>query len=222
MSSLLTAKQRLRIQIRHQRAIQEYGYQPQALFWSSRDIQRIRFAQLISIFADGPSHQTDQAWSVLDVGCGFGDLKAYLTEQGLSVDYQGIDISPDMVESARYQYPGIAVQCADIFDLAPAPESYDFVLLSGALNEVVENAVEGTEQHSGRYAKAVIRALYEACRHGVAFNLLDAREDWTRNRPDLQSFLPEHIVAYCQTFAHSVSWQDGYLDNDFTVYLLKE
>lgn len=218
MEPLLTAKQRLRIQTRHKASIEQYGYQAQALFWSSREIQQIRFHKLCEIL---PSEQNQQAWSVLDVGCGFGDLNTYLQQQGFEVEYQGIDLSEDMVLSAGFQHPGIQVQVGDLFDLNPAAESYDYVFLSGALNEVVETEIEGTAEHKGRYAKAVIARMYQTCRQGVAFNLLDARHPWVQSRSDLQSFLPDEMVAYCESFARRVSWVDGYLDNDFTVYLYK-
>lgn len=218
METLLTAKQRLRIQTRHKASIEQYGYQPQALFWSSREIQQIRFHKLCEILS---IKQNQQACSVLDVGCGFGDLNTYLQQQGFDADYLGIDLSEDMVQSARFQHAGIQVQTGDLFDLNPAAESYDYVFLSGALNEVVETDIEGTAEHKGRYAKAVIARMYRTCRKGVAFNLLDARHAWVRSRPDLQSFFPDEMVEYCRSFAHKVSWVDGYLDNDFTVYLYK-
>ena len=215
MSDLLSAKQRLRIQTRHKVSIEAHGYQPQALYWSSQEIQLIRFKKLSEILP------RNQACSLLDVGCGFADLSAYLKQQGFQVDYTGIDLSEDMIRSAGFQHPGVQVQQGDVFDFNPESQQFDFVLLSGALNEVVETELEGTEQFQGRYAKAVIRKLYDSCKYGVAFNLLDARNAWVASRPDLQSFQPEDIAGYCKTFAHNVSWQDGYVDNDFTVFLYR-
>lgn len=215
MPERLSEKQRLRIQTRHKASIEYYGYKPQALYWSSREIQLIRFKKLSEILPK------KQACSILDVGCGFGDLRAYLLQQGFKIDYTGIDLSSDMVKSAGFQYPGINVLQGDLFDFNPQRQQFDFVLLSGALNEVVETEVEGTAKFKGRYAKAIIRKLYDSCKQGVAFNLLDARNAWVVSRPDLQSFQPEEIAAYCSEFATNVSWQDGYVDNDFTVFLYR-
>ncbi|MBN2865793.1 MAG: class I SAM-dependent methyltransferase [Thiotrichales bacterium] len=215
MSGFLSEKQRLRIQTRHKSSIEYYGYQPQALYWSSQEIQFIRFKKLSEILP------RNQACSILDVGCGFGDLKAYLQQQGFDIDYTGIDLSEDMVRSAGFKHPGIHVKQGDLFDFNPAEKQFDFVLLSGALNEVVETELEGTAEQKGRYAKAVIRKMYDTCKQGVAFNLLDNRNAWVASRPDLQSFQPEAIADYCQSFAHNVSWQDGYVDNDFTVFMYR-
>ena len=215
MSSLLSEKQRLRIQTRHKVSIEHYGYQPQALYWSSQQIQFIRFQKLSEILP------RNQACSLLDVGCGFGDLKVYLEEQGFNIDYTGIDLSEDMVRGAVFQYPGITVFQGDLFDFNPSAKQFDFVLLSGALNEVVETELEGTANQQGQYAKAVIRKMFDSCMQGVAFNLLDKRNAWVASRPDLQSFQPEEMADYCKTFAANVSWQDGYVDNDFTLFLYR-
>lgn len=122
-----------------------------------------------------------------------------------------------MIQSARFQYPGIQVEQGELFDLDPPAESFDYVLLSGALNEVVER--DATER--GHYARAVIRKMYQTCRVAVAFNLLDARNHAVKVRPDLQSFEPQEMIDYCRTFASTVAWRDDYLDNDFTVFLYK-
>ncbi|QKI88160.1 class I SAM-dependent methyltransferase [Thiomicrorhabdus xiamenensis] len=217
-SERLSPKQRLRIQTRHRVSIERFGYQPQALYWSSREIQQIRFDILSRVFAQQAPRGEESAFSVLDVGCGFADLRNYLWDKGLDIDYVGIDLSEDMVQSARFQYPDIQVQQGDLFDQGFAAEQFEFVLLSGALNEVVEADQEG----QGRYAKAIISEMYRICSKGVAFNLLDARNEWIASRPDLQSFVPQEIVNYCQTFADRVAWEDGYLDNDFTVFLYKD
>lgn len=210
----LSDSQRRRIQTRHKHSIEYFGYQPQALFWSSREIQQIRFQKLAEIL---PATHAPGPLALLDVGCGFGDLKVYLQKQGFDIDYRGIDLSEDMVYSARCQQPGIRVESGDLFDLNPDENAFDYLFLSGALNEVVESE----EQRKGAYARAVIQRMYQTARRGVAFNLLDARNAWVRSRPDLQSFYPHEVVEFCQIFADRVSWQDGYVDNDFSVFLYK-
>lgn len=220
-SHLLNAKQRQRIQTRHKVSIERFGYQAQALYWSSREIQRIRFDILAQVFEHKAFAIEGHAWSVLDVGCGFGDLRNHLWDKGVDIDYVGIDLSEDMIQSARFQYPDIYVREGDIFDQKFAEQQFDFVLLSGALNEVVETEEEIAEKGKGHYARAVMAEMYRICKEGVAFNLLDARNEWVKSRPDLQSFAPQEVVEYCESFADQVIWEDGYLDNDFTVFLYK-
>lgn len=184
------------------------------MFWSSDEAQRLRFEILCEIFSRLPPGEND---SLLDVGCGFGDLSRFLSESGFSMTYQGIDVAPDMVASAGFKYPGLAVRQGDIFDPGVTEGAYDWVLLSGALNERVDDA----PAQAGDYARAVIKKMYQLARFGVAFNLLDARNSWVNSRPDLQAFEPDTVVRFCRAFASRVEWRDDYLDNDFTVYLLK-
>ncbi|GIE96355.1 class I SAM-dependent DNA methyltransferase [Paractinoplanes rishiriensis] len=65
------------------------------------------FAELV----DGP---------VVDVGCGPGRITGYLAERGL--DVSGIDLSPQMVEVARREHPGVSFRVGSLLalDLADA------------------------------------------------------------------------------------------------------
>jgi SAM-dependent methyltransferase len=55
---------------------------------------------------------------VLDVGCGPGQLTAYLRDLGL--DTFGVDLSPRMIEIARRAYPDLAFEVGSMTDLAVA------------------------------------------------------------------------------------------------------
>lgn len=72
--------------------------------------------------------------SVLEIGCGTGDLLAALApSRGI-----GIDISPKAVEIARAKHPGLSFLAGDAEDL-PISESFDYVILSdliGYLDDV--------------------------------------------------------------------------------------
>lgn len=212
--------QRQRIQTRHKVSVERYGYQPQALYWSNRDIQEIRFQQLIEILPPSTDLK-HQAWSLLDVGCGFADLMGYLQRHEYFPNYSGIDISPEMVFGAKSMHSELDVQQGELADFNFKVMQFDYVMLSGALNEVVETEIEGTAQQQGEYAKSVIKGMYQICKKGVAFNLLDSRNEWVKSRFDLQSFLPEDIIQFCQEFASEVELVEGYLENDFTVYVRK-
>jgi SAM-dependent methyltransferase len=63
---------------------------------------------------------------VLDVGCGPGDVTAYLAEQGLQVS--GVDLSPRMIDHARRRYPGLRFEVASATELELADSSYGGIL----------------------------------------------------------------------------------------------
>lgn len=209
----LSEAQRTRIQLRHKASIERFGYQPQALFWSDQDVQKMRFEVLANLIpsVEKPNHQ---AWSILDVGCGFADFYAYLVKAGYRINYTGVDVSPDMIYSAGCLHPDIQLFEGELVDQGFEKDSFDFVFLSGALNEVVDE--------TGAYAKSVIRDLYRIARLGVGFNLLNKHNSWIQSRADLQSFYPASIAAFCERFAHKVDWRSDYLANDFSVFLRKK
>jgi 2-polyprenyl-3-methyl-5-hydroxy-6-metoxy-1,4-benzoquinol methylase len=79
---------------------------------------------------------TGQPLSVLDVGCGYGDmlrrLRRWADRQHIALDLHGIDINPITREVALSATPaGFAIQyhTADIFAL-PAQETYDIIVSS--------------------------------------------------------------------------------------------
>jgi len=197
--------QRQRIVDRHCDALLRHGYHPHALYWSSRKIQWLRFEQLLGI---GIKPGT----TLLDFGCGFGDLLDFLTEREIDHgNYLGLDLSPELIDTARKRHPEAEFFEGELFDLDPKPKSFDVALLSGALNEALED--------DGRYAKRVIARLFESARHGVAINLLDATHPQTGSRPDLQSFDPEQMAAWGRLLTPNTTLIRGYLENDFTLLL---
>lgn len=69
--------------------------------------------------------------SVLEIGCGTGDLLAAL-RPGRGV---GIDISPKAVEIARSKYPGLAFFACDAEELE-LPGTFDYIILSDVIGDL--------------------------------------------------------------------------------------
>lgn len=206
----MNPQQRKRIIDSQRDAWLRYGYHPHALYWSDLNIQHLRFAQLQKIGMQSGD-------SVLDVGCGFGDLAGYLSLQGIKSRYTGIDLSPELLAEGRKRYPESCLLEGDLFDINPEPESFDYVLMSGALNRDL--------QDKGSYAYKTLRLMFAICRKGMAFNLLDARHEWIKGRWDLQSFLPDEVLRFVKQFTPkpvAVQLVDDYLDNDFTILVWKD
>ncbi len=202
-------EQRKRIVDRHRDSLIRYGYHPNALYWSGRGIQEIRFSILAEIGVEPGD-------SVLDVGCGFGDFKGWFEKQRGVLNYTGIDLSPDLLSEAGKRHPDAEFLEGDLFEVSAthedfAGQSFDWVVLSGALNEPLHD--------EGSYAHRTVARMFELCRKGVAFNLLDARH---LRAPDLQSHQPEEVLNYCRTLSPTCTLRDDYLKNDFTIYMRKD
>jgi len=196
-------KQRQRIVDKHRDSLTRFGYHPNALYWSGRDIQEIRFEILAGIGIQAGD-------SVLDVGCGFADFKLWSEKRGCPLKYTGIDLSPDILAEAQKRHPDATFHVGDMLDMTFHTQDFDWVILSGALNEQLHD--------DSAYAKAVIQRMYAVCRRGTAFNMLDAR---VIQAHDLHSQQPENMLHFCQSLCDDCVLHDSYLSNDFSIYMLR-
>jgi len=71
--------------------------------------------------------------SVLDVGCGFGDLYGFLTAQGWTGRYVGIDFVSDLVVEGKKRFPDAELLVGD-FEDHDFDEPFDYVIASGIFN----------------------------------------------------------------------------------------
>lgn len=109
------------------RIYQQYGEDDvRSLSWGSDNSQQERFRVLAEI-ADL------EGCSILDVGCGFGDLYRFLTKKVKDFRYAGYDLNANVVKAARRKIPGVRFVCCDILESSEV-EAYDYVLSSGIHN----------------------------------------------------------------------------------------
>lgn len=184
--------------------LQLHGPNWRGLGWRSQRSQRRRFAVLSEV---GPLANT----RVLDIGCGVGDLYNYLRRRRILVTYTGFDILPEMVTHARKRYPEAQFEVRDVLQ-GVGVERFDYVLCSGAFNVNFGRNVAAVQE--------VLQELLRCCTRGVAINFLSTR---ARQRDAiLFNYDPETLFAYCQTLTPHVRLLEGYLPNDFTLYLYPE
>jgi SAM-dependent methyltransferase len=128
----------------------------------------------------------DEAWfpaggSVLDIGCGSGEIAAWLAQQGYVV--LGIDFARAAVERARETYaevPRLTFDVVDIRESGPPRGEFEALLDRGCLRVVGEE-----------YAPAYVRNVAAAAKHGAPFLLLHpsypdtVRDEWIRHLEEL-------------------------------------
>ena len=184
--------------------LQLHGPNWRGLGWQSKRNQQRRFAVLLEV---GPVANT----RVLDVGCGVGDLYSYMLRRGIRATYTGVDILPEMLAYARKRYPEAHFEARDVLQGLGA-ERFDYVLCSGAFNINFGRNVAAVQE--------VLQELLRCCTRGVAINFLSTR---ARERDAiLFNYDPETLFAYCLTLTPHVRLLEGYLANDFTLYLYPE
>lgn len=176
--------------------------EPQYVGWYDKENQIKRFDALLDIGV-GNVH------SVLDYGCGVGDLLGYLNDKNIKGKYYGLDINEKYLEIAKSTYPGVTFYTGDITDISPSTKKVDWILASGTFNVMVPED----------WMLFRISVCTRLVKRGVAFNLLKKSEDPNQLIPyDPAEIMFKMVKSFPEFEVHVV---EGYLDDDFTIYLKK-
>lgn len=195
---------KLYIQKFHADKIEKYGSESaQSLAWFSVDDQLKRFEILTQI-----GDLNDK--SILDIGCGNGDLCYYLSQYFTNFSYHGIDMIPAFLDNAvekTKDFPDTTFYLGD-FMQGNLPV-VDYVLVSGSLNY---------KNSDPDFIFKAIAHLYAHCNKGLGFNLLS---DTINTDGILMTYSPKTITDFCKTLSNSVVVEDNYVDGDFTVMVYR-
>jgi cyclopropane fatty-acyl-phospholipid synthase-like methyltransferase len=190
--------------------LHQFGPQSaQALAYHSRTTQIARFSALCKMLPK------DTPATLLDVGCGLGDLWIYLQTHGFTkLKYTGIDIIPEMIETAREKYSG---QTFIVQDVDTLQTKHDYIIASGALTIVYESPETQLE-----YVQKYIRKMFEQTNIALGFNCLLPLTD-EESEPDPRYFdsNPQKLLTYCRLLTNNLELITGYLPDDFTIVLRK-
>ncbi|MEZ0227254.1 MAG: cyclopropane-fatty-acyl-phospholipid synthase family protein [Planctomycetota bacterium] len=189
-------------------AVALHGFTFKGLGYNNEESQRRRFEALVQV-------GDLRGARILDVGCGLGDLAAFLRACGVAVDYTGIDICEHLIQRAteRFAGPGSdSVRFATADVLAFDSEPFDYVLSSGIFGL-------WTPGTASRIAPTLEKLLSLAGR-AVAVNFLSLRAPKQAARSLYLE--PTELLAQALSLTPAVSLRHDYLPNDFTLYLYRE
>ncbi len=189
------------------RKYRRHGVSAEAVGWQSVEKQNLRF-DVLSEVGDLEGR------SLLDVGCGFGDLLGFLRHKDVNVKYYGVDLMEDFVEAARERFPGAKFRVFDALG-EPPPDfepPFDYVLASGLLGLHV-----GDDYN---FARTMLRRMFEWCGKGVAANMISAYVDY---RDDYLAYTqPEELFRFCKkNLTWKVALRHDYLPYEFTLFLYR-
>ncbi len=191
---------RINNQTFYENAIKRFGCTARGLNWNSKQSQHLRFEIIHELLA----HHLPSS-KIIDAGCGFGDLYLFFQQKGsLPRKYIGYDMLDEAIFVAHKRTKQPIMKCDILNDEL---EMADFYIASGSMN--ILNRFE---------TFLFIRRCFDACTKGFIFNLLKGEEQ----EGHFNYFLPEEIEAYVNEFAYDVIIEEGYMEGDFTVLLLKE
>lgn len=155
---------------------EEYGYDPRAMAMPS-DRRTIRYEELIKNFTFYKNK--DEKFSLLDAGCGFGDLASYLDFIGCrNYQYIGIDVVDEFLEVAMRKYfskSNISFDKFNIYEDELSRFEYDYAVTSQVFNDRYsdkENNMDIVVDSIGR--------LFQYAKKGVSFNFVTDRVQYKR------------------------------------------
>ena len=176
----------------------------QAQGWASNETENTRFKIFTKI---GDLNNS----SILDVGCGFGDLYDFLKKKDLNFTYKGIDINPEMIKVARDKHQDVYFETVD-FCAYNLEEKFDYVFCSGALSFKIKNY----KQFYFNY----IEKMFELSNIGIAFNMLNSKNNVNSEDEKLfATYSISEVEEFCSNLTKKITILQDYLPNDFTFFL---
>lgn len=165
------------------------------------------FARMISMIRESGLNLSGA--SAIDVGCGFGDLNAFLKMAGAQ-DYVGIDIYEPSLTVARENYPRARFENLDI--LEPSfQEKFDFAFASGSLTTRLAS-------DNYKFLEAMIAKMWLLSRKGVGFNFLAGMNyDWDY----AFAYNPRRVMRICNQVAPEARIIAEPADRQYHVLMLR-
>jgi len=186
----------------YSKLFEQYGYDPKSIGWGLRGGKlSLRFETLLQI-------GQISGCSILDVGCGFGDLYGFLKFKKIKTKYFGVEINPKLVEVGKKIYPKAKLEVRDI-EKKPFNKKFDWVLASGITS------------HASTYPhiEGVLRAMFRSCKQGVAMNFVSDLVDYRTKGLFYSS--PEKIFTIAKSLSNRIVLRHDYMSYEFTIYIYK-
>jgi SAM-dependent methyltransferase len=189
----------------------------QKVGWTSKHNQIVRFQKLLDV---GVLNRE----TIIDFGCGYGDLYDYIKKKKLEIKYIGVDINPeyikDAIETHRTNFKHLDSFEQDckfyvIETVDDIKDRYDWFFASGSF----------TLSFTFPEILNILSKVYARSTRGVAFNLLKYPGITTYTRMsgnlDYYEYNPDWVVSELKKNFPNVEKVEDYLANDATYYLRK-
>jgi len=178
------------------KSIKEFGISAQGVHWNSKYTQYKRFEMLTKCIKRDIKNST-----IVDVGCGFGEYFNYLSNNHkIPQKYIGIDCEEKMIDVCNIRFPNEEFYRQNV--LRDKLKKADYYICSGAMN------ILGFDE-----VTVFIKRCFETSNKGFIFNYL--------KNITFTDIKQHEIEEICRQYTQNIIIKDGYLDNDFTIFMVK-
>ena len=195
-------KEKIKALDRYNERLNKYGYSPKTLGWL-KERQDVRFSVFSQIGALNNQ-------SILDVGCGFGDLYGYFKNEGVEFDYLGCDINENLIEIAKNIYPDAKFIVQD-FEEGVYDSNFDWVFASGIFNHKLDDNKSSIQN--------MLKKMFQLCNKGVAINFLSTNVDFMQENAFYTD--PAWVLDICKPLTRRIALRHDYMPFEFTIFVYK-
>lgn len=190
----------------YQEAFKKYGAHPKALYWASEKAAELRYKEMV----------TDldfEGKTILDVGCGFGDIIPYISQKTNKFDFTGVDMVPEFIQAAQKKHPEHLFILKDYFS-HPMKEKFDIIISSGVLNSNFKNTYN--------FRKKAIKTLFGHTREAISFNMAGFYPQ-PKNKKGYKIYYADSLIIlkYCLSLSSKLIFRQHYHRKDFTIVMFK-
>lgn len=189
-----------------------HGATAHGVDWTCQPTQELRFVQLLKLC------NFRQAFTLNDIGCGYGALLAFLAKRHrhANVDYLGTDLSRAMID--RVKPPRRSMGRSQFIVTSDIPRVADYSVASGIFNVKLMQPADQWDL----FIKSTMAKMNAASRLGFAVNFLVPPEPDMQAIPELYHSSPETWVRYCENqFGTKVELLEQYGMREFTLLVRK-
>lgn len=189
----------------------KYGYSELSMFMPS-DRRTVRYRELLKHF------ELQSPFTILDAGCGFGDINAYLNKCNIhDYVYIGMDVVDEFIEEGKQRYGSDNVHYVhrnfitdDISDL-----EFDYAVSSQTFTLCYSQSNDNYE-----VIFSSIRKLFEQCRKGVSFNFFTDQGQFRRKGTAYHN--PAKILEFAYSLSNGIILDNSCFPYESTVTILKD
>ena len=192
---------------RYNKRLKRFGYDPKSLGWGGgQKRQFLRFEKTL----DFSRFTSNTITSILDVGCGFGDLGYWLSINFPYIKYTGIDINPNIIKLGKEKF-NLNLSQNSVFNYES--NSFDLVVSNGIFNAKLNNVDQ--LQHLDSY----LNCFFSISRFGIVSDFMSKYVDF--QHPDSYHTKEQDVINIVKKFTKRYLIRNDYLDYEFMLYLFK-